>query len=68
MGRQIFREENVIDLSVQVGYGNTTACGGEREEGWIEQRNVTENSRCWGVVEYCVQSQDKMGRTGLRLM
>lgn len=51
-----------------MGYGNTTACGGECEEGWIEQRNVTENSRCWGGVEYCVQSQDKMRRTGLRLM
>lgn len=51
-----------------MGYGNTTGCGGEREEGWMEQRNVTENSRCWGGVEYCVQSQDKMRRTGLRLM
>lgn len=48
-------------------YGSTTGCGGECGEVWMEQRNVTENSRHWGGMEECMWSQGEFRRSSLRL-
>lgn len=49
------------------GYRSTAGCEGERGKGWMEQRNVTENSRHWGGMEECPWSQDEFRKSGLRL-
>lgn len=52
-----------MDLHVCLGHGSNVGCREECGKGWVEQRNVTENSRPWGSM----WSQDEFRRSGLKV-